>query len=89
MLGDEIAQRVVEGKSQPDRARTAGFAVFGLAWCGFAQYGVYSKMLPWVRQFVRRKGWWDATWRTELVSEKHARGDGQNLVLVGVALTSF
>ena len=69
MAGDEIAQRVVERREQPDRCRTLAFAAFGLGWCGFAQYLIYSKLLPAAAQAITRAGLWKAGWATELAIE--------------------
>jgi hypothetical protein len=63
----ETLQRFIEKREQPDRRRTAVFVAFGLGWCGFANYGVYSKLLPGISAAIRHRGWWNATWRTELV----------------------
>lgn len=69
MIGDEITQRVVEKRSEPNRWRTLTFAAFGFFWCGLAQYGTYSKLLPACKNFIRSRGLWNATWRTEIVLE--------------------
>jgi hypothetical protein len=42
------------------------FAVYGLGMCGFVNYGLYTKLLPGIAAAIRRKRWWNASWRTEL-----------------------
>ena len=69
VAGDEIAQRVVERRAQPDRWRTLAFAAFGLGWCGVAQYAIYSKLLPAAARTITRAGLWKAGWPTELAIE--------------------
>ena len=69
VAGDEIAQRVVERRAQPDRWRTLAFATFGFGWCGIAQYAIYSKLIPAAARSITRAGLWKAGWPTELAIE--------------------
>ena len=71
LIGDEIAQRVVERREKIDRTRSLAFAAFGFGWCGAAQYVIYSKFLPFVSSMICRSIGWKAKvkWPVELFLE--------------------